>query len=95
MKHMLHSNNCFIYETYTSKCSFVDNETVSKHETFTGQRIKRGLFRTKEGKLINADVNGSYNIMRVGLKKLKCNCDASSLMPADRRFVYNPVRARL
>lgn len=88
-------NVVVVNEAYTSKCSFVDNETVSKHETFAGQRIKRGLFRTKEGKLINADVNGSYNIMRVGLKKLKCNCDASSLMPADRRFVYNPVRARL
>jgi transposase len=88
-------NVVVVNEAFTSKCSFVDNETVSKHDVYAGQRIKRGLFHTKEGKLINADVNGSYNIMWIGLKKLKCNCDALSMMPADKRFVYNPVRVCL
>lgn len=51
-------------ESYTSKCSFVDKEEVKKHKQYQGKRIKRGLYQTKEGKFINADVNGSYNIMK-------------------------------
>ena len=51
-------------ESYTSKCSFLDNEEMKHHEVYKGKRIKRGLFRTHEGKLINADLNGSLNIMR-------------------------------
>ncbi len=51
-------------ESYTSKCSFIDNEEMKHHEEYKGKRIKRGLFRTNEGRLINADLNGSLNIMR-------------------------------
>jgi putative transposase len=51
-------------ESYTSKCSFLDNEPIGKHEHYEGKRIKRGLFRSQFGTLINADVNGSYNIIR-------------------------------
>ena len=51
-------------ESYTSKCSFLDLETVSKHDNYKGQRVKRGLYKSSKGILINADVNGSYNIMR-------------------------------
>ena len=51
-------------ESYTSKCSFLDNEEVCKHEKYLGERIKRGLFKSKEGKLINADLNGSLNILK-------------------------------
>ena len=79
-----------IEESYTSKCSFIDNELIEKHEEYLGQRIKRGLFKTKNGRLINSDINGSYNIMR---KYLKCNCDA--VMPADAGFVYNPIKVYL
>lgn len=86
-------NVIVINESYTSKCSFLDNEAVCKHDAYCGRRITRGLFQSKDGHLINADVNGSYNIMRLGLKKIKCNCDA--LMPADKRFVYNPVRLKI
>lgn len=53
-----------VNESHTSKCSFLDNEEIGHHETYMGKRIKRGLFRSGEGKLINADVNGSYNILR-------------------------------
>ena len=53
-----------VNENYTSKCSFLDNESVEKHDIYDGKRIKRGLFQSKEGKLINADVNGSYNILK-------------------------------
>ena len=50
-------------ESYTSKCSYLDNETVEKQERYLGKRIKRGLFRTAKGYLINADVNGAANIL--------------------------------
>jgi putative transposase len=53
-----------IEESYTSKCSFLDLEPIGKHDEYAGQRVKRGWFRSKEGKFINADVNGSYNILR-------------------------------
>ena len=51
-------------ESYTSKCSFLDNESLEKHDNYLGKRIKRGLFKSKEGKLINADLNGSLNILK-------------------------------
>ena len=51
-------------ESYTSKCSFLDDEPIEKHEEYAGKRIKRGLFKSKTGKLINADINAAYNIMR-------------------------------
>lgn len=51
-------------ESYTSKCSFIDNEEICKHETNKGKRIKRGLFRSYDGRLINADLNGALNILR-------------------------------
>jgi len=51
-------------ESYTSKCSFLDNEDITKHDEYLGKRIKRGLFKSKKGIIINADVNASYNILR-------------------------------
>lgn len=29
-----------------SKCSFLDDEAVCKHEVYSGKRVKRGLFRS-------------------------------------------------
>lgn len=51
-------------ESHTSKCSFLDMEPVKHQEKYQGKRIKRGLFRSALGKLINADLNGAYNIIR-------------------------------
>ena len=51
-------------ESYTSKCSFLDNEPICKHGAYMGRRVKRGLFISSKGRRINADVNGSYNILR-------------------------------
>ncbi len=51
-------------ESYTSKCSFLDNEDICKNEVYCGKRVKRGLFRASTGRHIHADVNGSYNIVR-------------------------------
>lgn len=59
-------------ESYTSKASFVDQDDIPVYgETeekpqFSGKRISRGLYKTKQGFLLNADVNGSYNILVKG-----------------------------
>ena len=51
-------------ESYTSKCSFLDDEAVCKHEVYAGKRVKRGLFRSKTGMEIHADINAAYNIAK-------------------------------
>jgi IS605 OrfB family transposase len=51
-------------ENYTSKCSFLDLETLNKQKKYMGRRIHRGLFRSATNKLINADLNASLNILR-------------------------------
>ena len=50
-------------ESYTSKCSFFDDEFPCKQETYKGERIHRGLFKSSLG-LINADLNGALNIIK-------------------------------
>lgn len=57
-------------ESYTSKCSFLDLEDIRKHDDYKGKRIHRGLFVSQKGNKINADVNGSYNIMRKAFPKV-------------------------
>lgn len=75
-------------ESYTSKCSSLDLEPVKKHEEYQGKRVKRGLYKTNEGKLINSDVNGACNIIR----KYKCK-SGEDLSSTDVRGVINhPVR---
>lgn len=63
-----------VIESYTSKASFIDGDEIptkyGEHE-FSGKRISRGMYISKDGTLINADVNGSYNILR------KCNAQLS------------------
>ena len=60
-------------ESYTSKASFIDCDNIpiwkndGKKHSFSGKRVKRGMYKTKDGLTINADVNGSYNIMVKGL----------------------------
>ena len=58
-------------ESYTSKASFIDDDPIptygnqeSPYINLSGQRTKRGLYRTADGTLINADVNGALNIGR-------------------------------
>ena len=58
-----------ITESYTSKCSFVDNEEIKKHQSYSGKRINRELFKTKNGLIINADINGAYNILKKYMQK--------------------------
>lgn len=56
-------------EAYTSKCSFLDDEDICHHDKYVGKRVHRGLFRTADGRKINADVNGMYNIMKKAVPK--------------------------
>ena len=56
-------------ESYTSKASYIDKDELPVYEagktyTFSGKRIKRGLYRSKNGIILNSDVNGSGNIGR-------------------------------
>lgn len=77
-----------VEESYTSKCSFLDNERICKHESYKGRRVKRGLFKTSSGKTINADINGAFNIIR---KSAKESFDVT-MLPKGRGFWWNPVR---
>lgn len=58
-------------ESYTSKASFFDKDVIPIYNfdnpiehTFSGKRIKRGLYVTQNGYKVNADVNGALNILR-------------------------------
>ena len=62
-------NVVVVTEEYTSKCSFLDNEPLCKQDSYQSRGIKGGLFRNRNGTLINADVNGSLNIIRKAFPK--------------------------
>jgi putative transposase len=58
-------------ESYTSKASALDGDVIPTDDpkredqyAFSGKRVKRGLYQAKDGRILNADVNGSYNILR-------------------------------
>jgi len=58
-------------ESYTSKASALDgdklpvfNSKSGRKPVFSGKRVKRGLYKTSTGRTINADINGSMNIVR-------------------------------
>ena len=76
-------NVIIVNESYTSKCSFLDNELIEKHEKYVGNRVKRGLFKSNNGKMLNADVNGSLNILRKSID----NFDISNR-------IFNPIRIK-
>ena len=59
-----------ITEEYTSGVSSLDKEEISKRRYNKNRRIKRGLFISNKGKVINADVNGSINILRKYIKNI-------------------------
>lgn len=50
-------------ESYTSKASFWDDDAIGQGN-FSGRRIQRGLYKTAKGLTINADINGSLNILK-------------------------------
>lgn len=66
-----------IEESYTSKTDSLALEPISRQEKYLGKRVKRGLFQSSLGKLVNADINGAINILRKSIgdafvKELTC-----------------------
>ena len=63
----------------------MDLEPIKKHSKYLGKRIKRGLFKSSTGKLINSDVNGAFNILRKEVsnlfKKNKDGIEGLGLIP--------------
>ncbi|MBW4607164.1 MAG: transposase [Hassallia sp. WJT32-NPBG1] len=80
-------------ESYTSQSSFLDGDFIPDYGTKpivwnpSGKRILRGLYRTKSGRLCNADINASYNI----LKKEFPN----AFERGDREVLVDPIRVNL
>ena len=62
-------------ESYTSKASALDMDAIPTYgvdkapTVFSGKRIHRGLYRSSDGSVLNADINGSVNILRKYFKK--------------------------
>jgi putative transposase len=84
-------------ESYTSKASFLDLDPIPNYKpdddteyTFSGKRIGRRnrLYRTKDGRKICADVNGSYNILRKSKPDAFAYVDAKGIAA----YVVQPVR---
>lgn len=79
-------------ESYTSKASFWDKDDIpaydNKDHKFSGRRVKRGLYRTKDGKTLNADINAALNI-------LKKSSVVSLAALYSRGAVDTPVRIRV
>lgn len=82
-------------ESYTSKASCLDLDDIPVYNpeqpytgTFSGKRIKRGLYRFSNGHIANADINGAANILR----KSKQNFDFKELC---KGLLASPLRIRL
>lgn len=82
-------------ESYTSKASFFDMNIIPEYKekdnieySFSGKRVRRGMYKTLKGYILNADVNGALNI----LKKSKV-VDLEVLY--HRGEVDTPVRIRV
>lgn len=66
-------------EAHTSKCSFLDNESIEHHETYTGRR-KGGLFKSARGFVVNADVHAGANIIRSVFPNASWKLDADGIV---------------
>jgi putative transposase len=79
----------FTEEAYTSKASFLDRDPLPVYgeaePVFSGKRVKRGLYRAANGRLLNADVNGSANIGRKVIR------DEDLILRLDRSLAARPL----
>jgi len=75
-------------ESYTSKCDHFAFEEMKHQENYLGKRVKRGLFQSSTGKLINADVNGALGILR------KVVGDSGIFQIINSGLLFNPVKIR-
>lgn len=57
-------------EAYTSQADYLERDPIpayrkgKKKPEMSGERIRRGVYRHKDGTISNADINGAANIMR-------------------------------
>ncbi|MEG4282853.1 zinc ribbon domain-containing protein [Microcoleus sp. A006_D1] len=83
-------------EAYTSKASFLDGDSLPRYGEkpsgwkASGKRIKRGLYRSANGTVVNADLNGAANILRKVVSKLGVSLDQ-----LNRRCLTTVARVRL
>ena len=87
-------------ESYTSKASCLDDDPIPVYgeavvNPFSGKRIHRGLYRASDGSVLNADINGSINILKKYFKERKSNVvfttdDVRVLLnaPCERLYVF-------
>ena len=75
-----------VEESYTSKVDHLSLEPLCKQEIYSGQRVKRGLFLSGTGKILNADINGAIGILR----KANAILDEELLLLQDRGDVVSP-----
>ena len=91
-------NYCPQEESYTSKASCLDDDFIPIYgdvdaisTKFSGKRIHRGLYKSSVGSLLNADINGSVNILKKYFKERKSNV----LTADDVRVLVNVPCQRL
>ena len=77
-------------EGYTSKCDSLCFESMERHDKYLGKRVKRGLFQSSSGKLLNADVNGALNILR----KVVGDSETVSRI-TDSGWLFQPLRVNV
>lgn len=80
-----------VNESYTSGCSAIDLEEINKANYNKSRRITRGLFKTNNGMLINADVNGALNILRKYIKGIP----RAIQIARDNGCLNHPLRIRV
>jgi IS605 OrfB family transposase len=78
-----------VNEAYTSQVDALALDPVEKPKYGRSRRVKRGLYKSSTGQLINADINGALNILR------KVVGDSPVKGITDRGLVNRPRRLRL
>jgi len=85
-------------ESYTSKASFLDLDPIPTYgnlesePVFSGRRVKRGMYKASDKRKINADVNGSYNLMRKASPNVFWNNGVEDGKKVLASLVVHPVR---
>lgn len=78
-----------VNEAYTSQVDSLALDPVEKPSYGKTRRVKRGLYKSITGQLLNADINGALNILR------KVVGDSPLQEITDRGLVNRPTRLRL
>lgn len=78
-------------ESHTSKTDHFVKEPMKHLDERKGKRIKRGLFKSSIGKVLNADINGAIGIMR----KVYAISDAQLMGLRDRGDVVSPLHLEI